>query len=236
MLQRALKFTRNVPVRHYTKSIYNELECDIIEPKFSHTSTVIWNHGLGDTSAGFKDLLKDIIPPTTRCILPNASMRPITINNGYVMRGWYDIKSLDKMGDFEEDREGMLESKALLTRLIDHEVDENNPKKIILGGFSQGAAISLLTGLTYEKQTLQAIISASGYTLLRKEMTIHEKQAHVPVHCYHGKVDDVVPCQYALMCYEELKKKGVNVILQVGNFGHWVTDEEIADWAKIMRQ
>ncbi len=108
-----------------------------------------------------------------------------------------------------------------------------------------GAAISLLTGLTYSNHSLNAIIAASGYTLLRwmkvenpNHVVIHEKQQHVPVYCYHGRVDEVVPCHYALQCYEELKKLGVNNLrINVDeDQGHWVTEEEIAEWAAIMRK
>ncbi len=122
-------------------AVYDKLECDIIEPKIKHKSTIIFCHGLGDSSNGFKELMRDIVPPSTRCLLPNAPMRPITLNGGYVMRGWYDIKTLDRMGDAKhlEDKQGILESKELLSQLLDIEHEKLEGKNsVILGGFSQG--------------------------------------------------------------------------------------------------
>jgi predicted esterase len=92
-------------------SALKTLRCEVIEPAKKHTSTIVWCHGLGDSSAGFSDLFRYYICPklqNTRVVLPNAPSRPITINMGMKMPGWYDIKSLSK-GDGNEDREGILE-------------------------------------------------------------------------------------------------------------------------------
>jgi hypothetical protein len=60
--------------------------------------SVIWLHGLGADNTDFQDLPRLLqLPPNeaVRFLLPNAPKRPITLNGGVVMRGWYDIEGLD---------------------------------------------------------------------------------------------------------------------------------------------
>lgn len=64
----------------------------------------------------------------------------------------------------------MLKSKASLSRLIDTEIAEGlQPNRIILGGFSQGAAMTLLTGLSYDKP-LAGLVCMSGWALLQARL------------------------------------------------------------------
>lgn len=59
-----------------------------------------------------------------------------------------------KFGSSEnEDETGMLETARYLNGLIEKEVSAGiPPERIVLGGFSQGAAMTLLTGLTNERR------------------------------------------------------------------------------------
>ena len=62
---------------------------------------VIWLHGLG-TPAQASPLVEALALPAdlpVRHLLPDAPERPITINMGYRMRGWYDIKSFEDPAD-----------------------------------------------------------------------------------------------------------------------------------------
>lgn len=61
----------------------------------------------------------------------------------------------------------MLRTVRSLNQLITAEVDAGIPSdRIVLGGFSQGAAMSLLTGLTSERK-LGGLIIMSGWLPLR---------------------------------------------------------------------
>ena len=73
--------------------------------------------------------------------------------------------------DFEiEDEPGMLRTVSSLNQLITAEVDAGIPSdRIILGGFSQGAAMTLLTGLTSERK-LGGLIVLSGWLPLRNKI------------------------------------------------------------------
>lgn len=75
-----------------------------------------------------------------RHLLPDAPERPITINMGYRMRGWYDIKSFEDPADRAVESH-VRESAARIASLIDQLVAEGfAPERIVLAGFSQGAS------------------------------------------------------------------------------------------------
>ena len=68
---------------------------------------VIWLHGLGADGRDFADLPGMLNLPAQmaiRFLFPHARMRPITLNGGMMMRGWYDLTSLDanKKEDLDE--------------------------------------------------------------------------------------------------------------------------------------
>ena len=65
----------------------------VIPAKNQHQNTIIWLHGLGDQGASFMSLMEDFKFNKTQFILPNAPVRPITLNGGMAMPGWYDIES-----------------------------------------------------------------------------------------------------------------------------------------------
>ena len=122
-----------------------------VEPKSPATSCVIWLHGLGDSGAGFAPIVPVLGLPdnhSIRFIFPHAPEQAVTINQGYVMRSWYDIKSMDLHN--RADMDGVLSSEKLLQDLIQEQIDSGIPaKNIVLAGFSQGGVLSLFTGLRF---------------------------------------------------------------------------------------
>jgi lysophospholipase-2 len=66
----------------------------IVPAKQAHTATVIFAHGLGDTGHGWSFLADQLGPvfPHVKFCFPHAPMRPITLNGGYKMPGWFDIR------------------------------------------------------------------------------------------------------------------------------------------------
>ncbi|KAJ1915344.1 hypothetical protein IWQ60_008469, partial [Tieghemiomyces parasiticus] len=122
----------------------------VVKALEKHTATVIILHGLGDTGNGCPDL-------------------PITLNNGYKMPAWYDIRSLDKLDGFE-DEQGMLRTVSSINRLLGEEISEEVPSsRIVLAGFSQGSAMTLLTLLTSERKFAGAAV-LSGYLPLSNKI------------------------------------------------------------------
>ncbi|KAF8272468.1 Phospholipase/carboxylesterase [Lactarius quietus] len=138
-----------------------------------HTATVIFLHGLGDTGHGWGQPVSAIFGKDPglshiKWILPHAPAIPVTANFGATMPAWFDIRSFDFSTG--EDEDGMLRTVSYINGLISAEVDSGiDPGRIVVGGFSQGAAMSLLCGLTSERK-LGGVVSLSGWFVLKSKI------------------------------------------------------------------
>lgn len=191
--------------------------------------SIIWMHGLGANADDFFPLVPELkLSSAVRFVFPNAPIRPITINNGYAMRGWYDILSLDRL-DKKQDEVGLLESKAAIEALIQKENARGIPcERIFLAGFSQGCAMALLTGLRYPEK-LAGIIALSGYLPLHQQMPEKAAQANknTPIFWAHGDFDPVVPLAMAQMSRELLNSMGYPIEWHQYPMEHQVCMEEV---------
>ncbi|MCH9794593.1 MAG: carboxylesterase, partial [Gammaproteobacteria bacterium] len=110
----------------------------------SVTASVIWLHGLGADGNDFAPIVPQLNLPAgvgVRFIFPHAPSIPVTINNGYVMPAWYDIKSMD--GGRHVDTEQIEQSAGWVHDLIEREIERGvAPDRIVIAGFSQGGAIT----------------------------------------------------------------------------------------------
>jgi predicted esterase len=184
-----------------------------------HTATVIVIHGLGDSGAGWIFLAENWRRRSkfeeVSFIFPNAPMIPITMNMRMRMPGWYDIKSLDNLEGREEDETGIKRSCDYFHSLIDSEIAKGIPaNRIVIGGFSQGGAMSLLSGLTY-KNKLGGIFSLSAYLLLHKKfpdlVPADNPNKETPIFMAHGTADQVVDYKMGVMSKDILKRLEYNV-------------------------
>src|ERR1044072_3508338 len=92
----------------------------VLDPSAPATSTVIWLHGLGADGFDFVPIVNELrlpAPQATRFILPHATPRPVTINNGFVMRAWYDITAFGP--DRTEDDAGIRGSDLVVRKYIE---------------------------------------------------------------------------------------------------------------------
>ncbi|KAK9720710.1 hypothetical protein K7432_003986 [Basidiobolus ranarum] len=202
-----------------------------------HSATVIFIHGLGDSGNGWAPATASIAPllPHVKFVLPNAPNQPVTLNNGMAMPSWYDIYSLEAI-DREEDEKGMLASSRSINSLIQKEIDAGIPaNRIVLAGFSQGSAMSLLTGLTTEYK-IAGIVALSGYLPLRNTIFSMVADKKVPIFMGHGTADPVVQFQFGQMSSEQLQAKGYNVEFHAyPGMAHSCCDEELRHMAKFLQ-
>ena len=205
-----------------------------IEPKSTATHCVIWLHGLGDSGAGFAPVVPMLNLPENhgiRFIFPHAPERPVTLNQGYIMRAWYDIISLDAKG--RADMAGVLESEVSVTALIEEQIGSGIPaENIVLAGFSQGGVISLFTGLRYAK-TLAGIMALSCY-MPSSELPadLSDGNKLTPIFQNHGLQDDVIPVSAGIAANELLKEAGYQVEWKAYSMPHSVLPEQLNDIGK----
>ena len=203
------------------------------------TATVIWLHGLGADGYDFEPIVPELDLPATpavRFVFPHAPMRPITINGGAVMRGWYDVLSLE--GVRREDDAGVRASQASVEELLAREALRGVPAaRVVLAGFSQGGAIALQTGLRHPER-LAGIMALSTYLPLAATLTAEASAANrdVPIFMAHGRHDSLIPIERATISRELLRKAGYDVDWHDYAMEHAVCPEEIADIAAWLRR
>lgn len=159
-----------------------------------HRHTIIWLHGLGDSAEGFLPIFeeRDILPDC-KVVLLTAPKQPVTLNGGYVMNSWYDIERIGRNTVHPQ----ATTSAQRISKVIDEE--RKLTENVILGGFSQGGAMSLYTGLVMHPHPLKAIVALSSYAF---EMEVPERSKQTPVFIYHGRDDDLISEQMARRSYE----------------------------------
>ena len=202
----------------------------VVEPTASHDASVIWMHGLGASAHDFVDMPRIISRPGTRWVFPNAPVRPVTLNNGWRMPSWFDIRYL--AGQSEGERECPLEaeeSSEILTALIEQEHARGIPyNRIVLVGFSQGGAMSLYTGCRFPQQ-LAGMACLSGYLLFPEHHMDASSPANrnTPILVCHGIRDDMVPFSSGQRTVEFLRGNGWSVDFEQYPMFHEVCMSEI---------
>ncbi|MET0345251.1 MAG: alpha/beta fold hydrolase [Casimicrobiaceae bacterium] len=202
-----------------------------IETGPNPSASVIWMHGLGDDGHGWSEVVPALrMPPTlpTRFLFPHAPVIPVTINNGYAMRAWYDIRE----NDFNNraDLAGVKRSQQQVEALIAHEQARDIPaSRIVLAGFSQGGAIALYAGLRHP-QRLAGIVALSTYLIAPDALAAEASAANrdVPIFMAHGTQDPVIQFRWADASRNALVAGGYGVEWHTYPMPHSAVPEEIA--------
>lgn len=238
-----------------------------------HSATIIFVHGLGDSGHGWKAAAETLGQNPSlqhiKWVLPHAHSRPVTVSNGKEIPAWFDIclnalkgseeqhehVKVTPSGDLQkvacngfEDREGILQSVQILNDIIKQEIESGlGADRIVLGGFSQGGALSLLTGLTTEHK-LGGVIALSALLHLQKELKdlITQHARSLPIFWAHGDADSLAPTKLvdqsvdfltsfgiSRLEQEEFGKPGLAFVTYAG-LGHSSSPDELRDMGQFM--
>jgi phospholipase/carboxylesterase len=203
-----------------------------ISPTTAARASIIWLHGLGADGYDLADIVSQLNFPAhlgIRSLFPHAPIRPITLNNGYPMRGWYDILGLDKHSN--EDEQGIYAAEQSIHALIAHEESRGIPShRIILMGFSQGGALALYSALRYPK-TLGGVAALSAYLPIASTLTATANPTNktIPILLAHGTKDMLVPYEFGEHARESLEKLHYTVQWHTYPMEHNICSQEIED-------
>lgn len=196
-------------------------------------ASVIWLHGLGADGNDFAPIVPQLnlsLDFGVRFIFPHAPAIPVTINSGYVMPAWYDIKQVDV--DRHVDNEQLQESASRIHDLIDREIERGiQSTRIIVAGFSQGGAVSFEAALSYE-QPLAGIMALSTYFATVGTIKINAIQQSIPILICHGEHDPVVSESLGKRSRASLEKLGFDPEYHSYPIEHSVCPQEIEDIGK----
>jgi phospholipase/carboxylesterase len=215
------------------------LEAVEIETGRNPTGTVLWLHGLGADGHDFAPIVPQLVAPEERplrFVFPHAPVRPVTVNGGMAMRAWYDILGFDR--GIPHDEVGIRAADAEVGALIRRENQRGiATSRIVLGGFSQGGAISLFSGPRYSEK-LAGIMGLSCYMLLEDSLPAERSRANfaTPVFLAHGNQDPVVDFRRGTEAKQLLEAGGYPVEWHSYPMPHSVCPQEIIDIAAWLRR
>jgi phospholipase/carboxylesterase len=214
------------------------LETVTVESGAAPSFTIIWMHGLGADGHDFEPLVPELLDsgmPPLRFVFPHAPVRPVTINNGYEMRAWYDIIGIDKRS--AEDFAGIKASADAIDDLIKAENKRGvATQRIAIAGFSQGGAMALHIA-TRHPEKFAGIIALSCYLPLARELATARSPANqaTPIFMAHGSQDPVVPFPLGADSRQALEAAGYPVEWHAYPMPHALCEPEVADlraWLK----
>ena len=193
-------------------------------------STFIMLHGLGADGSDFAPFASELdlaaVGPV-RFVFPHAPLRPVSLNSGFVMPAWFDIHEDRSI----EDEAGIRAAQASIETLLAQEKARGVPaERIVLGGFSQGCALTLVTGLRHAER-LAGLVGLSGFLPLAAS-TARERSvanANVPIFLAHGTADEMVIPRRAHAARDTLDELGYPLSWHEYPMGHTVSMEEIRD-------
>ena len=208
------------------------LESVIVETGTKPSFTIIWMHGLGADGHDFEPLVPELIEagmPSLRFVFPHAPVRPVTLNNGYRMRAWYDLLAIDRRA--AEDSDGIHASAGTIGELIKRENASGIPtSRIAIAGFSQGGAMALHVA-TRAPEKLAGVIALSCYLPLARQFATERSSANLttPMFIAHGLQDPVVPFQLGDDSRRVLEGTGFKVEWHAYAMPHSLCEQEVAD-------
>lgn len=213
------------------------------------SAAFIFLHGVNDEGAGLSNIADQFQAAGKlnhmSWIFPTAPE-----NRDAMMRAWYTPTKLTPRPssrpelDDDEDLDGMLRTVTYVEGLVRDLEEKDVPlNRIVLGGFSQGHAITLLTGLLSPKLSgrLAGLVALHGYlplaeriTELRREKGLSEKvDRQLPIFVGRGMRDILVPKRYDAIQGQALNDVGVKASSierhEYEGLGHSLNGKELTD-------
>jgi phospholipase/carboxylesterase len=206
-----------------------ELRFVEVEPRSPVRASVVFMHGLGADGHDFEPVVPMLRTEGVRFVFPHAPRMAVTINGGWVMPAWSDIRSL-RFDDHErEDVDHIAASARAIAELVQRERARGiASERIVVGGFSQGAAMALHVGVRHP-EPLAGILALSGYLVQDGALARERSEANrsTPILMCHGLLDDVVPIGAGRASAAALRGIDAPVEWQQFPIGHEVSPEEL---------
>jgi predicted esterase len=208
------------------------------QTRMSLLSVIIFLHGLGDTPAGWQDAMNWVcthVDGQCRAICPAAPVRAITRMNGEKTFAWCDsFGPMPRMPSAPEDSVGLRASAASIHQQLDRLIAAGVPaERIIVGGFSQGAAVATLAAYTYSRK-LGGCINLSGWL---PQLQVNAISKETPLFWGHGLQDQVLSPECQSAGTSLLSQSGVEVTSKTyATLAHSSDEEEMSDVVQFVKR
>jgi phospholipase/carboxylesterase len=222
------------------KFTQNQTEFEVtLSPQLPAVASIILLHGLGADGWDFVPIVAELGLPDTlpvRFVFPHAPLRPVTVNAGYVMRAWYDIRAFTPDG--RADSAGLAESIERVNTYLRAAIERDIPaSRIVLAGFSQGGAVALAAGLRFP-QRLAGVLALSAYLPFPGRLAAERSAANadVPILMCHGRMDPVVPIAMGTEARDVLLAQGHALQWHEYPMQHEVCAAELTEIGRWLRE
>ncbi|MDX1909963.1 MAG: PHB depolymerase family esterase [Saprospiraceae bacterium] len=159
------------------------------------------------------------------------------VPQGENRHSWYNVKMVNgKITlDFQEEEQ----SRQKILGLIDHlantyKVDKN---RVVLAGFSQGAAMAQCTGLTKPEKVAGFALFSGRFVeeitpLISRSPDLKKLRSFIA----HGSNDTMLPIQYAAENKAKLEQLGIPFVYSEDTTGHTISSKQFTDFLHWLRQ
>ncbi|XP_076685635.1 acyl-protein thioesterase 1 isoform X2 [Andrena cerasifolii] len=226
----------NYAARQTKRGIMTTVSPVVIAATARHTATLIFFHGLGDTGHGWASLMGEVRAPHIKVICPTAPTMPVTLNAGFRMPSWFDLRSMDPSGP--EDEEGIRRAADMVHSLIAEEVAAGiSTKRIVLGGFSQGGALAMYSALTFPEPLAGVLVLSAWLPMHQKFPAVSRGNRNTSLLQCHGDCDPIVPYRWGQMTASFLKQfMSQTEFKTYRGMMHTSSDEEMRDMKKFIEK
>lgn len=214
----------------------------------SSSAALIFLHGLGDSPAGWsslQDILPSLKPSLSKLqfVFPKAPDISISINGNMIMPGWFDLYDWPISVGSKDDKEGKMKAVDQIDSVVENLIKESGGTltrdRIVIGGFSQGGAIALLSAYMKRCETtpFAGCVALSGWVTLKEEVDANLKSSicvKTPLFWGHGEYDDKVLFEQQKYGVDFLKESGVAVDHHHYPMGHASHPQEMQDFADFL--
>jgi phospholipase/carboxylesterase len=205
---------------------------------------VVLLHGYGAPGTDLVPLWREIaVPAGTRFAFPEA---PLALSIMPGARAWWNIdigryeKAITSGGDFSELTrdvpEGLAESRAKVLTLLDVLEKEHGATDIVLGGFSQGAMLSLDVALHTERRLAALVLMSATLIASEEWLPLMKTRAGLPVLQSHGRSDPLLPFSIAERLSGLLKEAGLETRFLAFNGGHTISIGVLDELGKLVER
>lgn len=211
----------------------------LIPKSGKYTHVIMFMHGFGDSPESYLDFFKDEVKLpsgiSAKVILLKAPTVPSTMMGGFPANSWFDITQFpiinEKCFDFKQAQE----TARGVEKLIDNEAKLIGGKyaNIFVGGFSQGACLSLYIGLSYQ-HLIGGVICCSG--VLFPQTKILESNKGLKAFIGHGKTDNIIPFDVHRLGMEPIDKFPNIDKHYYEKMDHTMCDKEIEDISNFLKK
>src|SRR6476660_6731464 len=200
----------------------------IREPEREPEGALILNHGRGTNEHDLYGLLDELDPERRLFgLTPGAPLTNVPPGG----RHWYVIREVG-----HPDEETFVDTLNSLCRFLDDELRHRGIswEKTVVGGFSQGAAVSCAVVLGMGRPRAAGLLMMSGfYPMVRGWKLDPRAKAGMPAYVTHGSYDPVIPVGFGRRARDLLEEGGLYVTYREPRVQHPIDHAlipEMGDW------